>query len=367
MLADAQPDRAPDLPKDIWRRFLALERCAAVLLHRATRTSNIAESVLDALRSVAAAESQSVLRARAEGRYLSEIASRLDFPVIILKGGVRAVAGAPPTLPLTDIDILVDRSHVEKVTSLLRDAGFGEPAAATRHHQGLNPAADRLAIEVHWTTNDDGTPIGPGVWDRIRPITGVRALMQLGAEDNLEYILRHAVTSHCDRSVALRDVILAGASALECEPAELSRVRSRLRGGRHAAQLEAMLDLALEVASPAGRAPLDHFERETASFYAATVAEVESTIHLASPSALAFLTELAVGRTTFREAPSRAYVFRGTGNATLSRLSARFPRIVNPLIGAAHTGYYALAGAMLLPRIGRIASDALREIDPQTH
>jgi hypothetical protein len=366
VLADAQPDNTPDLPPEVWRKFLALERCAAVLLSRARNAASLSRDALDTLRAAAAIESQSALRACAEGHDLSEIASRLDFPMIVLKGGARAVAGLPPTLPLADIDVLVERSQVASVTSLLRAAGFGEPAPATRHHQGISPAADRLAIEVHWTTNDDGTDIEPGVWKRIRPIPGVRALMQLGAWDNLEHILRHAVTVHGDRSIALRDVILAGISARECEPEQVHHVRRQISRGRHATLLEAMLDLSIELAQPSGRIPPDVFERETAAFYAATVAQGEGTKQLASRSALAFLTEISIGRISLREAPSRAFIFRGTGNRTLARLAADYPRIVKPLIGAAHAGYYGLAAVVLLPRIRRIASAALREIGPQT-
>ena len=367
VLSGSQPSVAPDLPRSVWQRFLVLERCAAVLLDRVSDPGAIPAETLEVLRAAAAGESQSSLRARAEGHELSEIASRLDFPIVVLKGGVRAIAGLPPTLPLTDIDILVEQSQVATVTSLLRDAGFGEPVIATRHHQGLNPASDRLAIEVHWTTNDDGTAIDREVWNRSRPIPGTRALHQLGAADNLEHVLRHAVSSHRDRSVALRDMILAGACAVECSAADLSSVRSSISMGRHAVILQSMLDMSIELAAPRGSYPADPFERETATFYAATVAELDSARQLASPSAVAFVTEIALGRTSYREAPSRAYTFRGSGNETLARFAKRHPHLVKPVICAAHAGYYAVASALLLPRIRQIVTQAFKRIGPQTH
>jgi hypothetical protein len=47
------------------------------------------------------------------------------------------------------------------------------------------PAEGRLAVEVHWTTNDDGRPVDPDVWQRQRPILqSTKRLLQLAAPDN---------------------------------------------------------------------------------------------------------------------------------------------------------------------------------------
>jgi hypothetical protein len=367
---------------DDWDLFLALERCGALLLSRLG--TGLAQPATERLRKAAATESQSSLQALAEGRVLSGIASRLDFPIVVLKGGVRAVSGASPTLPLVDLDLLVEQSHVATLTSELRKAGFGEPTRDASHHRGIVPAEGRLAVEVHWTTNDDGRPLDPEVWRRLRPIGSdwriddsrnrpiVQAsnppivqssnrLMQLSARDNLEHLLRHAIIVHRDRSASLRDIALIGYSALECDESQLAAVRAAINVDHHSAKLRALLELSLDVARRVS--PRDSFANEAAAFYASVI--MKSTI--TSSAARAFMMEIALDRSTMREAVRNALRFRGSGHESVERLAKRFPRAGAALAGTAHAAYYTSVAAVNLPRVRRIASRALRELDRQTH
>lgn len=290
LAGDTRQQGVPQMSAADWDLFLALERCGALLLSQLP--GSLPSPAADRFRMAAATESQSSLQARAEGRVLSEIASRLDFPVVVLKGGVRAISGASPPLPLVDLDLLVEKRHVPTLTSELRKAGFGEPARDASHHRGIVPAEGRLAVAVHWTTNDDGRPVDPEVWRRLRPILqSSNPLMQLSARDNLEHLLRHAIIVHRDRSVSLRDIALIGNSSLECDESELTAVRAAIPADRHSAKLEALLDFSLAIAQRSAT-PADPFAREAAAFYASAVMESKIT----SPAARAFMMEIALER-----------------------------------------------------------------------
>ena len=343
-----------------WDLFIAMERCGALLLSQPG--SGLPSPAAERLGKAAATESQSSLQARAEGRILSDIASRLDFPIVVLKGGARAISGAAPPLPLVDLDLLVEKQHVAALATELTKAGFGEPARDATHHRGITPAEGRLAVEVHWTTNDDGRPVDPGVWRRLRPILqSSNPLLQLSARDNLEHLLRHAIIIHRDRSVSLRDIALIGQSALDCDESELAAVRRSIDADRYSAKLRALLDFSLAIAQ--GPAPLsDPFAHEAALFYSSAVLRSR----VASPAARAFMMEIALGRSTKREAVARALKFRGSGHESVERFAARFPRAGAALAGAAHAVYYGAVAAVTLPRVRLAASRALRALDRQT-
>ncbi|HEX5577757.1 MAG TPA: nucleotidyltransferase family protein [Gemmatimonadaceae bacterium] len=381
LAGNSRPQDLPAMSAGEWDLFLALERCGALLLSRLT--NSLPSPAADRFRMAAATESQSSLQARAEGRALSGIASRLDFPVVVLKGGVRAISGASPPLPLVDLDLLVEKRHVETLTSELRKAGFGEPARDASHHRGIVPTEGRLAVDVHWTTNDDGRPMNPEVWRHIRAIDDWRIddwkkdrshsstppipqssnrLMRLSARDNLEHLLRHAIIVHRDRSVALRDIALIGYSVLDCNESDLGAVRAAIGSDRHAAKLASLLDLSVAFATGSA-AVTDPFAREAAAFYASAVMESKIT----SPAARAFMMEIALERSTKREAVARALKFRGSGHESVERLAAKFPGAGAALAGAAHAAYYGAVAAVSLPRVRLIASRALRELDRQTH
>ena len=350
-----------------WQTFLAPERCASALTPHLDKHTSLPPALLELIFATAAAESRSTLLAQAQARVLMEIASRLGSPMVILKGGVRAISGLSPALPLADIDVLVERDQVEHVVTELVRAGLGTPARPTKHHHALTPADGRMAVEVHWTTNDDGRPLAPEVWSRLRPIPRGGNLMQLSARDNVEHLLRHIAIVHGDHVPALRDIVLTAFAVGECAAEDLAVVRRNIANDEFASRLNDLLEMATALASPDGVPVKDKFVRDAALFYAARILAAEPASRFLSPAATSFVVELALGRTRLRDAPARAFEFRGTGNATLAKFSERAPRIVNPVIGAAHAAYYAAAVAFSLPRLRKTAAMALAEVSRQSH
>ena len=347
------------IPREIWFRFLALERCAGPILEKIS-IDDIPEPAQGVVRSAAAVEAQSALTAQAEGRQIAKIAEEAGFPVVVLKGGVNAVAGRRPMLALVDIDLLVDRSHVKSLVARLEKAGFGRPARELDHHQGLKPATDRLAVEVHWTTHDDGTPLDPLLWNRVRPIIEVPPLKRLSTHDHLEHLLEHAVIVHRERSVSLRDVIIVGNAARECTDGELAQVRERIDKHEQREPLVQLLDFALAVSE--GRSAKDPFIESCAIFYSGVVLAPFLPKAFASSGALAFILEMELGRISRTDAMRNALKWRGTGQKHLNAIAERFPSIGKGIFGPSHLAYYGTVAAAVLPSIRSTRTQALSEL-----
>jgi hypothetical protein len=360
--APAGPSIA-DIPSETWLLFLALERCAAVLLDRLTETGGIdalpAESA-DMIRTVAAEEAQSALRAQVDGRAIGSIARNADFPVVVLKGGVRTITGMAPALPVADIDLLVSREHASQLVEMVRAAGLGEPARALPHHQGLLPPVDGLAVEVHWTTHDDGKPLDPTVWSRLQPLEGATPLMRLGPRDHVIHLLEHAILIHRERSVSLRDTVLIGLSASECTVVDLEDVRRAVANNAAMSQL-----LAFAIAVHERQSPDDPFIESCASFYAALALIGEMKMLQRSTGAMAFVTELELARIPRSLSIRNTLRWRGTGVTSLANAADRL-RGVGPLVLApVRLGYYSLVAVAAIPMIRRTKRKALTSLARQ--
>lgn len=346
-----------------WRLFLSLERCAAVLLDRVTNDSAVRVDTagLDALRKVAATELQSFLRARVDGGELAVIAKRLSFPVIVLKGGVGAITGAGPVLPTGDIDILVGRQHVDDMVEVLTSAGFGERTLDLDHHHSVEPTSERLRVEVHWSTHDDGSPVDPEVWNRAITIDGAPPLRKLGARDNVVHLVEHAIDMHRERSVSLRDTLLIGLSAADCTAEEMKAVRKDL------ASIPAMISLlnfAIEMKNGAPKS--DPFFTGCASFYSAVAIADGLPAPLSSRGALAFVTTIDQARVPHGNTFRRTLKWRGTGLEQLSSAVGRFPQLGKFVVAPIRLGYYCIVAALTLPAIRRTQRKALKSLELQT-
>ena len=364
MSADSSnAERIAGISFDTWRLFLSLERCAAILLDRIGQDAKrlVDEKGLDALRKVAATEMQSFLRARVDGGELAVVAARLSFPVIVLKGGVGAIDGNGPVVPTGDIDILVDRSHVDDMVEVLTSAGFGERTRDLDHHHSVEPASERLRVEVHWSTHDDGSAIDPDLWNRTRPIDNARPLMKLGARDNVVHLVEHAIDMHRERSVSLRDTILIGNSAAECTGDELRAARNSLAAIPANVSL---LDFAIELKNGAPR--VDPFFTGCASFYSAVALADDLPAPLSTRGALAFVTTIDQARVPHSSTLRRTLKWRGTGLGQLSSVATRFPQLGRFIVAPIRLGYYCIVAALTLPAIRRTQRKALKSLELQT-
>ena len=313
------------------------------------------------LRTIAAEEAQSALRSRVDGRELASIAKRAGLPVVVLKGGVGAITGAAPPLPVADIDLLVHRENVAALVEMIRAAGLGEPARPLEHHQGLLPPEDKLAIEVHWTTHDDGKPLDPTVWNRLRPIDSAPPLMQLGARDNVIHLIEHAVITHRERSISLRDTILIGQCATECTAGELEQVRHAIA---HDPQMTELLAFAAAIESR--EVVDDPYIDSCASFYSALALIAEVPVLQRSSGAMSFVTEIELARIPRSRSIRDLLRWRGTGIKPLASAAERFKGLGPLILAPAHLAYYSIVAALTLPAIRRTKRKALSSLTRQT-
>ena len=358
------PRAVAGITEERWRLFLSLERCACALLERliyAEVLEDLSPAARTTLGNAAATETQSVLQARADGRQIATIASQLGFPVVVLKGGVHAIANAAPPLPLVDIDLLVEEENVPAIVDALTGAGFGIPARKQLHHQGLTASTGRLAVEVHWTTHDDGAQLNPAAWTRLGSIQTAPPLRQLGAVDNLLHLIEHAIVVHRDRSVSIRDTILIGIAAKECTERELLTVRSALADAEQNDAMMSLLDFAMTLAER--RATEDPFTESCATFYSAIVLSPHLPKAFSSSGAMAFALELELGRSSRTTAVRNSLRWRGTGNKTLASIADRLPFIGHAVLAPAHLAYYAAFAAFTLPSIRATRNRALSALD----
>lgn len=353
-----------DIDEEAIEELLTYERCAAWLLDGlAARgcVKSLPQSTVEIIRRAAMRETQSTMRALFDARELSSLAGRLGIPIIVLKGGVRAITAASPALPLVDIDILVPADKVTAVVAELVSAGFGEARPPLAHHQGTEPANDHLSVEVHWSLLADGLPVEPGVWNRKEPIANAPGLFSLGRTDNLVHVARHALENHRQRPVSLRDTILAGTIAKSCTAEELAVARNELQTRSDSAEALQIISFGLHLTGREEGPTEDPFIDKCAAYYATVALAPELPRVVASAGALAFVADVAIGRAGFMRAARDSMKWQGTSVKMLARAEELFPRVARPLVGLAHLVYYAVASAVALPRVRETKEKALRE------
>ena len=127
------PRTAEQFGSDNWDRLVAQVRAAGVAarLHARLATlddnSAVPAPVADVLRGSATLVAYLQRRARYELSWLEAIASRADYPIVLLKG-VAYLAGGLPCADgraLSDIDVLVPPLALDAFEEALRAAGWG--------------------------------------------------------------------------------------------------------------------------------------------------------------------------------------------------------------------------------------------------
>jgi len=357
------------IPREILEELFVFERCAACLLEALTRArqmNSLPANVAETIRKAAMKETKSTMHAQVDARELSSLATRLGIPIVVLKGGVRAISGSSPAFPIVDIDILVPRDKVAIVVAELEKSGFGKARPPLAHHQGLDPTDDRLSVEVHWSLLGDGLPVDPKVWDRIEPIVNAPGLFSLGRADNLVHVVRHALENHRHRPVSLRDSLLAATVAESCSREELDNARRELQKIPNSVEALETISFGEYLVGRGSERTGDPFVRKCAAFYATVAVGPRLPRVISSPAAMAFVSDVAVGRVGFLRAARESLQWRGTGVEPLSRIGDRFPLVTHPLVGLAHLAYYSVAAAVALPLVRRARDKAIREFDQRS-
>lgn len=342
------------IPLDAWRVFLDGERCASPLLARLSalaQLDRLPKPVGNLLSDAAAHELQRVLTARQQMRQIGQMALREGFRVIVLKGGVPAAQGAVPPLALADIDLLIMRKDAEALVSALQGAGFGAVYGETAWHVSMTGATGLVQIEVHWTTHHDGRPLELATWSRVISLGGVPGLWRLGRADHLLHLLTHAVVHHVDPRVSLRDVLLIGSAAAECDGAELDQVRRLVAENEFAGPMATLLAFAQALHRGGGNELHDPFVNASCVRYvirwlASRVPQSQVTI-----APLMQLSSAALGGPPERGRAARAMLSTSWHSAppAIRVLRQRHPRLGALLTRAARLSLYSGVALLALP------------------
>lgn len=256
-----------------WRTFLIIERCAIWLADQLTErkvASYLSAEANAVLREVREVELRRVLTARGQIAQLARMAAESELQVIVLKGGVAAVAGSP-MLDLYDLDVLTDAGSAEALALQLDAHGYA-PAwvgeAHGHHHLAPRAKANQLMIEIHRTLPWANAGEVAGMVMRAQTMDGCAPLLRLSAPDQLWCVLAHTALHHVDRCASIRDQLLIRSAVEECTAVELAQVQARMRSHDAGELLRSVLSAALSDAA----LPVDPFVRVSAARYAATAA-----------------------------------------------------------------------------------------------
>lgn len=360
----AEALRCPEVPLETWTFFLMLERCASTLLVSLEAAENmIPDDVRSLLVSVAREEMKQVLQAEREIRQLGQKVEDAGATIILLKGGVPAVMRANPPLPLRDVDVLVPRGSHELVETVLAAAGFTRAENDELHHACWYPLPGRLPVEVHWTTNSDGSPIDPDVWRRVMPIEDVRGAARLDYADQVVHLLRHALDQHRDQHVSLRDVLLIGWFANLLSIDEQRQVTTAVQRLSNPERYRELLSFSESV--HARSRSKDPFEEDAIlHFTAAALLRNEISVNGRLRPAWHNAAAVAAKRVSLRRLivfASRSPVTAISTFASLQRKAPAVGAIVTRGARAAHYFASALVGIPLLIKIKHKVLDRLRE------
>jgi hypothetical protein len=249
-----------------WRLFLMTERCADPLLGRLRETAGLerlpadVRSVVEEIRN---AEVQRALAARGQLIEIARVATDLDAPTIVLKGGVAALTGGR-YVDVSDVDILPPHGRAEEVAARLDSLGYDALLDGPVHHLPRRRARGALPVEVHHAMTAVQAQQPVGFRERAVPLAAAPGLLKLAPADHLWSLLLHVGIQHFERRCDIRDHLLIRDAVAECTAADLDTVRSRIRSHPDADLLSTVL--------AAADAPATPFNRLAATRYAAVAA-----------------------------------------------------------------------------------------------
>jgi hypothetical protein len=226
---DALPE-PPVLPSAAWRASLRQERCAAPVKSRVAawrEEKTLPAELSSPLEERALEEWQRILMARAQLHQLEQIAREHGIRIVVLKGGVAAVA-QQEAVDLVDIDVLARPSEAHMLARLLDEAGYAGEGFSSTQHLRSRVRRGSLMVEVHQELDVGDPTWSAGVWNRIVPIQGMSHLLRLAPQDHLWHLLYHVGVAHPYRRSALRDLLLTSAAVAECAEGEIAALTQRI-------------------------------------------------------------------------------------------------------------------------------------------
>ena len=259
LLALLRAEAAMDALPETWESVahLAQQHRLEPLLYRQLKTLGLTQQapadVVQALHSAYLRTAYRNLRLYREVRDLFQRLNAANVEGILLKGAYLAdrVYGNIAVRPMSDVDVLVQKNDLSRVSSIMREAGYRRinhlhQTTNETHHFGWKNHASDLYIEIHWDLIDAAYGIHVDIgelWGRSHPaIVADIPVREMSPEDQILHLCVHASThvfgigllSQCD----LAETLVHSQQTIDWESV---RQRARLWNAQRCAYLNLCL------------------------------------------------------------------------------------------------------------------------------
>jgi len=265
VLSSDAPAEPPSLSEAAWRESLRRERCAAPLKARLVGGGHrdaLPQELVKVLEVQAARELQRMMMARAQLLEIDRLAASHGLDIIVLKGGVAALADAH-AVDLVDVDVLARPESARQLARLLDEVGYAGAGFSSTQHLHTRARSGQLGVEVHQQLDVGDPSWSAAVWDRAVPLVGTSRLRRLAPPDHLWHLLYHVGVQHPDRRGAVRDTLLTSCAIADCDEFTLDAVASKIDATPQRRALRDLYAMAVELAE--GRTVQDRFARLAAA------------------------------------------------------------------------------------------------------
>ncbi|HUQ47162.1 MAG TPA: nucleotidyltransferase family protein [Gemmatimonadaceae bacterium] len=370
-------ERAPDrdsqqwlssVPEESWRMFLILERCASPLLAAlldAQTAKNLPAPALSLLKHEAARETEGVLRAERDARWIAAFSRETKVRPIALKGLLPAMAEATPPLHLFDVDILASAADEKIISQHLKNAGFSAAADNEIHHVYWAPPPGHLPIELHQTIFSTGAPLADDAWMRVTEVAAVPGMYRLAYADQMLHMLHHALVQHTDRHVRIRDLLLMAwvmKEMNEDEHRQLDKLVDALPSGE---AFRGLLQFAKGFADKSANDEIvDPYEDDAILFFAATILSQDSHIWSGGPPlAWQGAASVAAGRNSLADLTKFASRNPVTGIKAFSSLQRKAPLAGQAITRVGRAALYFTSATVGSPVLLAIRREVTRRLN----
>jgi hypothetical protein len=367
-ISDEQSEWLKNVPDESWSMFLMLERCGAPLLAAIIETgqsSDLSPSARSFLRGEAAKETECVLRADRDARWIAAFARESGVKPVALKGLLPVMAAETPPLHLFDLDILATEDDEKIIGEFLAKSGFTAATDNEVHHIYWAPPVGHLPIEMHQTVFSTGAPLSAEAWSRIAPVSGLPGMYRLAYADQMHHVLHHSLVQHSDRHIRIRDLLLMSWILAQMDENDRRQLDALIEGLPTAPAFRSLMRFAETFGDQDGSAgqAADPYEDDAILFFAATLLARDSAIWSGGPPlAWQGAATVAAGRNSVTDLTKFASKNPVTGIKAFSNLQRKTPVAGQAITRVGRAAFYFTSATLGSPVLLAIRREVTRRL-----
>lgn len=369
-ISDEQSKWLQTVPDESWSMFLMLERCGSPLLATVLETGHardLPDTALRFLRAEAAKETECVLRAERDARWIAKSALEAGVKPIALKGLLPAMAAANPPLHLFDVDLLASEGDEKIIGEILTKAGFTAATDNEIHHVYWSPPVGHLPLELHQTVFSTGAPLPREAWDRTTTVPNVPGMYRLAYADQMHHMLHHSLVQHTDRHMRIRDLLLMSWVLGQMDEKDHRQLDALIDGLPTATAFRNLMKFAESFGSENRIAEgyvADPYEDDAILFFAATLLARDSAIWSGGPPlAWQGAASVAAGRNSVTDLTRFASRNPVTGIKAFSNLQRKTPAAGQAITRVGRAALYFTSATLGSPVLLAIRREVTRRLN----